>query len=181
MLKATVFAEMKRFLSRSTFDYSPLSKTPRKRSGFHLGMAIALPDSRMAKRINILLVEDDIAVCEALVNVLEMEGFHVVPAANGEEAVREFLKTPIDVALLDLNLGEECGWDIFQQLKDMRPSLSAIIMSAEPGRFAHPSSPSAKALMEKPLDLPVLFNTLNQFASESAEGRSRRRETSAVV
>ena len=135
----------------------------------------------MSARKNILLVDDDNAVREALGNALEMENFHVLSASNGEEAMREFLNNDIDIALLDLNLGGECGWDIVRQLTEIRPLLSTIVISAEPGRFSNQSAPQVDALMEKPLNLPVLFKTLNLFASESAEGRSRRRETSAVV
>ena len=180
MLMAIIFAEMKRFLAQIVFDCETLGQMISKRSEFHFGTEIALCDSNMARRKNILLVDDDIALREALVNALESENYHVVPAANVEEAVREFLKTPIDVALLDLNLGDECGWDIFQRLMEIRPSLSAIIMSAEPGKFAHPSAPAAKALLEKPLNLPVLFNILNRFASAPAESRFLAAETSAI-
>ncbi|MEO6336323.1 MAG: response regulator [Verrucomicrobiota bacterium] len=135
----------------------------------------------MSGRKSILLVDDDIAVREALGNALETENYHVLRASNGEEAMREFLNNEIDIALLDLNLGSESGWDIFRQLTNVRPLLSTIIISAEPGRFSNPLAPKVDALMEKPLNLSILFNTLNQFASESAESRSRRRETSAVV
>ena len=128
----------------------------------------------MARRKNILLVDDDIAVREALVNVLEAENFHVVHAANTNDAVREFLNNPIDVALLDLNLGKESGWDVFRRLMEIRPLLPTIVISAEPEKFSHPSALAVDALIEKPLNLPVLFNTLNLFASETAENFSRR-------
>ena len=144
-------------------------------------MRIAFKLKIMSARKNILLVDDDIAVREALGNALETENFHVVRASNGEEAMRKFLNNDIDIALLDLNLGDECGWDVVRQLKEIRPLLSTIVISAEPGRLSNQSAPQVDALMEKPLNLPVLFNTLNLFASESAEGRSQRREASAVV
>ena len=121
-----------------------------------------------------MLVDDDIAVREALVNVLETENFHVVHAANTQEAVRGFLDNPIDVALLDLNLGNESGWDVFRRLMEIRPLLPTIVISAEPEKFAHPSALAVDALIEKPLNLPVLFNTLNLFASETSENFSRR-------
>lgn len=128
----------------------------------------------MVRRKNILLVDDDITVREALVNALEMENYHVLHAANGQEAIREFLNNPIDIALLDLNLGEECGWDVFRQLTEIRPLLPTIVISAEPEKFAHPSSSEVDAFMEKPFNLSALFNTLNLVASESAENCSKR-------
>jgi DNA-binding response OmpR family regulator len=123
----------------------------------------------MTGRKNILLVDDDTAAREALVNVLETESFHVVPAANSKEAIREFSNNPIDVALLDLNFGKESGWDVFQRLMELCPQLPTIIISAEPQKFTHPSASAVDAFMEKLLNLSVLFNTLDLFASEQAE------------
>ena len=120
------------------------------------------------------MVDDDFAVREALACALKTENYHVVTATNGEAAVREFSTNPIDIALLDLNLGKECGWDVFRQLIEIHPFLPIIIISAEPEKFAHPSAQKAGALMEKPLNLSALFNTLNKFASESPEGLSHR-------
>ena len=123
----------------------------------------------MVRRKNILLVDDDIAVREALVNALETESYHVVHAANTKDAVQEFLNNPIDVALLDLNLGKESGWDVLQRLMEIRPSLPTIIISAEPDKFEHPLAWAVKVLMEKPLNLSALFKALNLFASETRE------------
>ena len=135
----------------------------------------------MSGRKSILLVDDDVAVREALGNALEMENYHVLRASNCTEAMREFLSNDIDIALLDLNLGDESGWEIFRQLTGVKPFLSTIVISAEPARFSDPSAANVDALMEKPLNLSTLFKTLNLFASESAESRSRRRKTSAVI
>ena len=126
----------------------------------------------VTQRKNILLVDDDIAVRAALANVLETENYCVVSAANSVQAVHECLNNPIDIALLDLNLGEESGWDVFEQLTALRPFLPTIIISAEPNKFAHPSAPAVNAFLEKPLNLSVLFDTLNLVAQESAESIS---------
>jgi DNA-binding response OmpR family regulator len=120
------------------------------------------------RRRNILLVDDNIAVREALVNALETENYRVLSAGNGQEAVREFLNNPIDIALLDLNLGKESGWDVFERLTEIHPCLPTIVISAEPRKFAHRSAPAVNAFMEKPLNLSVLFSTLNLVVAESS-------------
>ena len=131
----------------------------------------------METRKNILLVEDNVAVREALVNALETENYHVFPAGNVREAACEFSNNPIDVALLDLNLGLESGWDVFQKLNSIRPLPSTVVISGERGRFSHPLAASVDALMEKPLNLSALFQKLDLFVSESAESRLRRRKS----
>jgi DNA-binding NtrC family response regulator len=122
----------------------------------------------MNEAVNILVVDDDRAVREALGSVLCMEQFEVVLAANSEEAVREFLRQKIDVVLLDLNLGrEENGWNLFQALTDLCSSLPVVVISGQPDRFLHESASGAAALFEKPIDLSLLVRTLRRL-SQSA-------------
>ena len=56
-----------------------------------------------------LLIDDDLTVRQSLEQALTLENFLVVGVSNGIEALQEFGKKPIDVVLLDLNLGEESG------------------------------------------------------------------------
>jgi DNA-binding response OmpR family regulator len=135
----------------------------------------------MARKKNILLVDDDLGVREALVHVLEMEGYQVFQVANSISAIRLFLNNSIDIALLDLGLGNECGWELFRRLMEIRPVLRTIIISGEPEKFDHPLASNAAALMEKPLNLAALFETLNNIALDSTQDRSTQRETSAAL
>src|SRR5262245_28817505 len=121
----------------------------------------------MAKT-NILLVDDDCSVREALGQALCNERFHVVSAANGPEALRKFGENQIDIALLDLNLGEESGWDTFHRLSGLQPLLPIIVMSARSDSFANASASAAAAVMEKPLDMPLLFEKLQSLCSQMA-------------
>jgi DNA-binding response OmpR family regulator len=122
----------------------------------------------MAKT-NILLVDDDSSVREALGQALCNERFHVVSAANGPEALRKFGENQIDIALLDLNLGAESGWDTFHRLSGLQPLLPIIVMSARSDSFANASASAAAAVMEKPLDMSLLFEKLQALCSQTAK------------
>ena len=135
----------------------------------------------MTRKKNILLVDDDHAVREALVHVLETEGYHVLQVANSVDAIRLYQTNFIDIALLDLGLGNECGWELFQRLIEIRPGLPTIMISGEAEKFEHPLSSNAAALMEKPLNLSALFGTLKSFASDSTQDRFSQRVTSAAL
>ena len=50
----------------------------------------------------VLLVDDDRSVLDALGAVIESEGFELVCAADGHEAVEKFHLQPVDIVLLDL-------------------------------------------------------------------------------
>jgi DNA-binding NtrC family response regulator len=119
----------------------------------------------MAKRLNILLVDDDLSVRQSLARALTSENFHVVSVAGSQDAIRSAGEIAIDVVLLDLNLGDESGWDTYEQLRRLRPLLTFVIMSARTAPAAPAQYEGVRAFMEKPLDLPLLFQTLNQLAA----------------
>ena len=126
----------------------------------------------MSQRTNVLLVDDDVTVRQSLEQVLTLENFRVVPVSNGHDALREFGETHIDIVLLDLNLGEESGWDTFDKLKRIRPFLPVIIMTGNPEHCPKLSADRAEGFMEKPLDLTMLFRKLNDLAAKAAQQRS---------
>src|SRR5260370_24791062 len=88
----------------------------------------------MANQITLLLVEDNLAVREALTKVLISENYTVRSASSQAQAVLTHKEQPIDLVSLDLNLGDEDGWKVFQALKEIRPDLPIIVTSAQSDR-----------------------------------------------
>lgn len=82
-------------------------------------------------RETILIVEDEASLRELLRTVLEPRGYKVLTAADGGEAIDILLREPatIDAALLDLNLPEINGVDVFKTLRRIRPETKALIIS----------------------------------------------------
>ena len=115
----------------------------------------------MIRENNLLLVEDDMAVRQSLTRVLATENYKVFCASSCREAVLLCTENQIHVVLLDLNLDPEDGWEVFHQLRKLRPDLPIFVTSGQPHRFAHSSAPSADGILEKPFDLPILVGLLN--------------------
>jgi two-component system response regulator RegX3 len=65
----------------------------------------------------ILIVEDEASFSEALEFLLGKEGFSVVTAANGAEAMRKFDQGGIDLVLLDLMIPEVSGTEVCRQIR----------------------------------------------------------------
>ena len=128
----------------------------------------------MNRQTNILLIDDDLMVRQALGQALAVENFHVVPAANRQEALREFGNHPIDIVLLDVNPRNENGWETVRRLTALRPHLLVIGMTARPEQHNSTSGCHAiDALLEKPINLYVLIQTLDQLCSRNPELRRR--------
>lgn len=86
----------------------------------------------MTARPSVLLVEDEPAQREVLAYNLEAEGFRVIPASNGEEALLLVEEEAPDLVLLDWMLPNVSGIEVCRQLKG-RPgtrSLPILMLSA---------------------------------------------------
>jgi DNA-binding response OmpR family regulator len=86
-------------------------------------------------RQTVLLVDDEHVLRRAVASGLERQGFQVLPAWDGEEAlnlVREH-GDDIDVVVLDLTLPGMSGRDVYQEIQRLTPELRVILTSANPG------------------------------------------------
>jgi CheY-like chemotaxis protein len=71
----------------------------------------------MTKKI--LVVEDEIALREALHDKLEKEGFEVIIANNGEEGLQKAIKEEPNLILLDIIMPKMDGFAMAQKLREM--------------------------------------------------------------
>jgi CheY-like chemotaxis protein len=129
-------------------------------------------DSHIGKCI--LLVDDDPIVRDSLNAVFVSEGYFVIPLENGRQALDFVAKFPVDLVLLDLNMPVKNGWDTFEELTRDHPLIPVIIVTARPYQLFTALGAGAGALLEKPIDIPVLLRTMEKLLAESAEQRLRR-------
>lgn len=122
----------------------------------------------------ILLVDDDSSVRESVARVLHSEGFNVVAACDGLEALEFIERQPIDIVLLDLNMPQQNGWETLQGLSTKVPSVPIIIITARSNQLFQALAAGAAALMEKPLDFPKLLQTVRDLLAEPLETRLAR-------
>lgn len=83
----------------------------------------------MSKR-TILVVEDDPAIREGVIDALEACDYEVHAAADGKEGKRMAVRVSYDLALLDLVLPEHSGLEILAELRLTRPTVPVIILTA---------------------------------------------------
>ncbi len=126
----------------------------------------------MKKRI--LLADDDPAIRQLLGRVLRLENFEVIFAQTGREAVAKYLDGAPDLVLLDLNMPDKDGWEAWHLMSSLHPTLPVIIITARPHQCEKASRMRANALMEKPLDLPVLLEAIHRLVAEPEPARLAR-------
>jgi DNA-binding response OmpR family regulator len=81
-------------------------------------------------RQRVLTIEDDPAIRRGVVDVLEFEGYAILEADRGDTGLEMALGRTYDLLLLDLVLPGLAGLEILRQVRDLRPTLPVIILSA---------------------------------------------------
>lgn len=120
----------------------------------------------MAKAARILVVEDDDAIRESLVELMTEEGFEVNSACNGSLGIA-FLKQAQelpDLILLDLMMPVMDGFE-FCSVKRGEPAwahIPTMVMSADGHIVEKKSQTGAAAYIKKPLDIDDLIMNVNK-------------------
>lgn len=78
----------------------------------------------------ILVVEDDSAIRQGLVDALQFSGYEVLQAPNGNDGMTQAKRATFDLLLLDLILPGHSGFEILEAAREARPTLPIIILTA---------------------------------------------------
>jgi DNA-binding response OmpR family regulator len=84
----------------------------------------------MERRSTVLLVDDEESVQKLLTYPLEREGYTVVQARDGEEALERYRETTVDLVVLDLMLPRLDGLAVCRRLREERSAVPIIMLTA---------------------------------------------------
>jgi len=129
---------------------------------------------RRRKQKQILVVDDDEGLRNSLGSVLTEEGYRVQIAVDGAEALELAKQAAPDLVLLDLKLPDKSGWDVFGRLVQLRPLLPVVVITAKPNQLFTALAAGVGGLLEKPLHIPKLLQTVSHLLRESVEARLAR-------
>ena len=80
--------------------------------------------------MKILIVDDDQNILRLYKEELEDEGYIIVTASNGQEAIEMFEKEDPDLVTLDILLPDVDGIKLLRQMKEKKPRLPIIMSTA---------------------------------------------------
>jgi CheY-like chemotaxis protein len=130
----------------------------------------------------ILIVDDDEIILKTTAMKLEAEGYDVVTAAEGAEAIRAARREKPDLILLDLSFPSDVGaviWDGFlimswlQRLEEARNIPVIIITAGESAKYRQRAlSAGATAFFNKPIALEGLLSVIDRTIGPEAAKRS---------
>ena len=141
---------------------APSPKSSQKVRGKAQTPAVRLQPARDP---TILLVDDDPAVLEALRRVLRLEGWSVISASSGEEALEYLNSHHADLMITDLSMDAVSGWDLLFHENMQRPRLPVFVITALPRTHIAGADKFADEFFEKPIDIDVLLAAARRYVA----------------
>jgi CheY-like chemotaxis protein len=125
------------------------------------------------KRIQVLVADDDQDLLEIYSRALKDNGFDVLLATTGNEAVSRFIESRPAVIILDYRMPQGNGLEAASQILAMKPSAKIIMLTADGTVLEEAERIGIELFLEKPISLKRLL--------ESVYTVEKLKPTSAVV
>lgn len=120
----------------------------------------------------ILVVDDEALIRGLLRQAFETNGYEVVEASNGSEAVRIFRESQIDLVITDIIMPDKEGLESIMDLKELDQDVKIIAMSGggrlEPHSYLQMASKfGAQRVFQKPLSITSLLAAVKELLQSS--------------
>jgi two-component system response regulator HydG len=139
----------------------------------------------MAKRAEILLVDDEEALCNAASKILTKEGYRVAFVHNAQEGLSRFETDNPDLLITDLMLPDSDGISVLKRAKEIRPTVEVIVLTGHGSveKAVEAMRLGAYDFIEKPIDPNALRKTISKAIERqrlATENQQLRDELKAV-
>ena len=129
-----------------------------------------MPPERHGER-PVLVVDDDPDILQTLALCLSTEGYRVLSAANGQEALEVLSRERPAAILLDLMMPVMDGWQFVAEVEKRGWRKSPIlVLSADRAVQGHAQKLRAEAHLAKPFDLDELLGKVQQLTGGPGGG-----------
>jgi two-component system cell cycle response regulator len=127
-----------------------------------------------AMPLRILVVDDEAINLKLVSRLLEMEGYEVITARSGEDALRLIEQTPPDMALLDVRMPDMEGYELCRRLRQnpLTAGIPIVMLTAlvdENDRLKGIEA-GADDCLPKPFDVDLLRGLLARFLHHRNSG-----------
>jgi len=82
------------------------------------------------KKKCILVVDDEVQICNLIKKVLLQEGYQIFTAFDGGKAIHQLKKNPVDLMLVDLKMPSMNGLELLQEARGIQKHLKSILLTA---------------------------------------------------
>ncbi len=111
------------------FFFSPAVAKEEFETQLRTGKFINLPAATLEDKRSLLLVDDEPGIRSALMRTLRRDGYHILSAASGPEALEILALNPVQVIISDQRMPKMSGTEFLNVVKQLYPDTMRIILS----------------------------------------------------
>lgn len=138
-------------------------------TGVEAGLLMAQP-SGADDRLQVLVVDDEVAVREVLRDALEAEGCEVVVAESGEMALKIYdaRQGRLDVVFTDIGMPDMSGWELASEIRKRSETMPLAIVSGWADAISCDARQAIGAdwVVSKPFDIATIAGIANEVADQ---------------
>lgn len=127
----------------------------------------------------ILLAEDEGEIRQSLARLLEQKGWKVLAAADGEEAMRVFGETKIDIVILDHHMPKKDGLQVLHEMRGLSDDFEAIMLTgySDETNVIKALQGRAMSFLKKPMDFDLIALSVEEAMEKLRANRAFRYRT----
>ena len=111
----------------------------------------------------VLVVDDDTSILDTVSSILSGEGYDVVSASTGQEALEAVSRTRPLLILLDMRMPVMDGWAVARALREQGIKVPIVVMTAAESAKRWAEEVGAEGYLAKPFGLDELLDTVERF------------------
>ena len=110
----------------------------------------------------ILIVDDDQDICETLSDILDEEGYDVVTACDGQEALEKIRQGSFNLVITDIKMPIMDGMALLKEIEKSHTDIEVIVITSygNEGQQVEAARLGAYEYLNKPLNLDQLKNII---------------------
>jgi len=136
---------------------------PPRANGGPLSSATRAQPHVEAQNDIVLVVDDDASILDTVTAILSGEGYEVVSAASGQEALDAVARKRPLVILLDMRMPVMDGWAVARALRGQGIDVPIVVMTAAESAKRWADEVGAEGFLAKPFGLDDLLAAVDRF------------------
>ena len=128
------------------------------------------------EHVKVLLVDDEVSFVDVLSERLTARGLAVTVANSGKDALEQARDQRFDAVVMDLAMPGMAGIEALRLMREENPDVQVVILTGHGSvsQGVEAMKLGAVDLLEKPVDIDVLLNSLGEARSRLTAAEQRR-------